>query len=155
MICEYCGSNIPDGAKFCPLCGEVLKTKERVPIKSSSIDSSSEPDFKIPLEKDVEIPVVPTKFNYSEIPLEKPPIRPPSRRPPRKLYPSEAGIIALVIIGIIGGLFLLAGILLLTGVFGPGSNNAMGNTLITIGVIICIVILGIASRGGCCSDCCC
>ena len=154
MFCEYCGSNIPDSAKFCPHCGEILKRKEETPIEPSPIDSHSKPAFKISLEDD-EIQVEPTKSNYSEIPLEKPPFRPPSRRPPRKLYPSEAGIIALVIIGIIGGLFLLAGILLLTGVFGPGSNNAMGNTLITIGVIICIVILGIASRGSCCSDCCC
>jgi len=47
MFCRFCGSNIPDSAKFCPHCGEVLKRKEETPIEPSPIDSHSKPDFKV------------------------------------------------------------------------------------------------------------
>ena len=54
MICKNCGSEIPDDARSCPHCGEVLKTEEKRPIESPTIDSSSNPDFKISLEGDAE-----------------------------------------------------------------------------------------------------
>jgi hypothetical protein len=50
----WCGSDIPDDAQVCPHCGEVLKTEEKRPIESPTIDSSSNPDFKISLEEDAE-----------------------------------------------------------------------------------------------------
>ena len=54
MFCMWCGSDIPDDAQVCPHCGEVLKTEEKRPIESPTIDSSSNPDFKISLEEDTE-----------------------------------------------------------------------------------------------------
>ena len=33
MFCENCGSNVPDGTKFCPKCGNKLK----IPIRGLSI----------------------------------------------------------------------------------------------------------------------
>ncbi len=54
MFCKFCGSEIPDDAQSCPHCGEVLKTEEKRPIESPTIDSSSNPDFKISLEEDTE-----------------------------------------------------------------------------------------------------
>ena len=54
MFCMWCGSDIPDDAQVCPHCGKVLKTEEKRPIESPTIDSSSNPDFKISLEEDTE-----------------------------------------------------------------------------------------------------
>ncbi len=54
MFCKFCGSKIPDDVQSCPHCGEVLKTEEKRPIESPTIDSSSNPDFKISLEEDTE-----------------------------------------------------------------------------------------------------
>ena len=37
MFCENCGSNVPDGTKFCPKCGNKLK----IPIKKQTPSASN------------------------------------------------------------------------------------------------------------------
>jgi len=148
MICEVCGSNIPDSAKFCPHCGEVLNTKEGVPIGPSSIDSSSEHDFKIPLEQGVEIPVVPTKFNYSENPLAR-----PSRRASNTSNTGENAKAALVLFGFIGAILLIVGLVIMFGTGTSGSSFLIGITITIIGIIFFALIIGIASKGECCECC--
>jgi len=81
MICKMCGSEIPDDAHSCPHCGEVLKTEEKRPIESPTIDyqikksiafklrsSSSNPDFKLYLDSETEsvslLQYIPSKFYF-------------------------------------------------------------------------------------------
>ena len=58
MFCKECGSNIPDDAQFCPYCREDLKKEKDSPLETSTIDSSSDPDFNFYLDWITESSVV-------------------------------------------------------------------------------------------------
>ncbi|MBY9014927.1 MAG: zinc ribbon domain-containing protein [Candidatus Lokiarchaeota archaeon] len=123
MYCTECGSNIPDDAEFCPLCGKDLK-KDKIRVK-------------------------PTKTIYSEAKQNKSTIDSPlvtrvSQSP--KTSSSSAGLIAArVFFVIIGVILLISGII--TTAAGPyGIKLPLGLTLIIIGV----VIIGVTNRGCCC-----
>ena len=58
MFCKECGSNIPDDAQFCPYCREDLKKEKDSPLETSTIDSSSDPDFNFYLDLITESSVV-------------------------------------------------------------------------------------------------
>ena len=224
MFCMWCGSDIPDDAQVCPHCGEVLKTEEKRPIESPTIDSSSNPDFKISLEEDTETILlhenkkrefflVIEKLSSSAIYGAEVQLSGPSHvkflKRSEKIHATErfnniyfailarepgfytltatltsnvghqitfpikilvdstkqvkqvkqssskgGAIAAMIIIGLIGGILLLVGIVMIIGSFGQGSNLALAVTLTVIGFLILSCILGIASKGECCDDCC-
>jgi len=225
MNCKWCGSEIPDYVRSCPHCRKVLKREEERPIESPTIDSSSNPDFKISLEGDAETIflnenkkirffLVIEKLSSSaiygaEVQLSGPPhvkflkrsekIHPTERfnylyfailarepgfytltatltsnvghritapiiiqveeealtKPGIQSSPEGGKIAAMIIIGLIGGILLLVGIVMfITGGFGQGLSFALAATLTIIGFLILSCILGIASKGECCDDCC-
>jgi len=230
MFCRFCGLNIPDNAKFCPHCGEVLKKEEESPIEAPTIDSSSNPDFKLYLEGEAEtvfltqyvpskVYLIVEKLSSARIPgvkvqlsgplqvniliksrranskinrfyftisaskpgifmltatltskaghriafpikiqvepkyanfSEKPPVK-PIYQAPKSSSPEGGAIVALIVIGLTGGILLLVGILML---MGGGSSFTIGITLAVTGFLLLSCILGIASKGECCCVCC-
>jgi len=190
MFCMWCGSDIPDDAQVCPHCGEVLKTEEKRPIESPTIDSSSNPDFKISLEEDTETILlhenekrgfflVIEKLSSSAIYGAEVQLSGPSHvkflKRSEKIHATErfnniyfailarepgfytltATLTSNVGHQITFPILLLGGIVMfITGGFGQGLNFALAATLTVIGFLILSCILGIASKGECCDDCC-
>jgi len=228
MFCSGCGSEIPDDAQSCPHCGEVLKTEEKRPIESPTIDSSSNPDFKLYLDGEAEnvslLQYLPSRFYFVVEKLSSAPISdvkvqlsgPPqikllikSRKvsakrmknrfhftisasepglfiltatltskvghriafpievqvepkypnsvkstcvrdlAPKSSSPEGVSITAIIIVGVIGVVLLLAGFLMAgSGMF------ALGISMVIFGVIIITTVFGIATKGQCCLVCC-
>ncbi len=160
MVCKNCGSEIPDDARSCPHCGEALKTEEKRPIESPTIDSSSNLDFKVYLDgeansngdslypqfypnelkhlnKDESIPAT---FETTPVPS----IEEIKRLSKYKSSSPEGGaIVAMIISG------LISGILVLVGIFILPLDFPIGLTLIVFGLLFLFCTLSVASKGEC------
>ena len=65
MFCKFCGAPVPDGAKFCPKCGQALTpaaeapkpvTPKTEPPKPQAKPVTPEPEPEIEIEEEVKKP---------------------------------------------------------------------------------------------------